>query len=211
MANATQEVVALAIPAPDFGEMVVPIVGTAPLVINKMTARARQKMRDAQEEGSRAKSKKVREPRDFSRDCIEAAHISEEGWHGIHAAAFRSAMIRACSVVGYKMTQAKMSVFVQPDGLDAETGEPLVRINGEYEEHIAAVKNDNGSADLRARPMYRRWGASVRVRWDRSQFSERDVVNLLSRAGQQVGVGAGRPFSSDSAGCGWGTFEVVSG
>jgi hypothetical protein len=33
-------------------------------------------------------------------------------------------------------------------------------------------------------------------------------VNLLDRAGQQVGIGAGRPFSKKSVGQGWGTFSV---
>jgi len=34
------------------------------------------------------------------------------------------------------------------------------------------------------------------------------VTNLLSRVGMQVGIGEGRPFSKNSAGMGWGTFEL---
>ena len=35
-----------------------------------------------------------------------------------------------------------------------------------------------------------------------------DVTNLLMRVGQQVGIGEGRPDSKNSAGMGWGTFNV---
>jgi hypothetical protein len=46
------------------------------------------------------------------------------------------------------------------------------------------------------------------LRWDADQFSVNDVMNLLSRAGVQVGIGEGRPFSKNSNGMGWGTWEV---
>jgi hypothetical protein len=36
-----------------------------------------------------------------------------------------------------------------------------------------------------------------------------DVLNLVSRCGMQVGIGAGRPDSKASAGCGFGLFQVV--
>jgi hypothetical protein len=50
------------------------------------------------------------------------------------------------------------------------------------------------------------------VRFDADQFKASDVVNLLQRAGAQVGIGEGRPFSKSSNGLGYGTFDVeVSG
>jgi hypothetical protein len=119
-------------------------------------------------------------------------------------------MIDACRLVGFKMTMAKMSVFVEADGLDLVSGQPLVRIIGDYEQHVAATRNQTGVTDLRSRPMFRRWSATLRVRWDGDQFRVGDVSNLLARAGMQIGVGEGRPFSRESYGLGWGTFEVVS-
>jgi hypothetical protein len=41
------------------------------------------------------------------------------------------------------------------------------------------------------------------------QFKMADVLNLVSRCGMQVGIGAGRPDSKASAGCGFGLFNVV--
>jgi hypothetical protein len=172
--------------------------------------KARQKMRERHEAGSTAKSKKEREARDFAADCEAALHRLEDGTIGFPASAWRAAMIDACRLVGFKMTMAKMSVFVEADGLDLVSGQPLVRIIGDYEQHVAATRNQTGVTDLRSRPMFRRWSATLRVRWDGDQFRVGDVSNLLARAGMQIGVGEGRPFSRESYGLGWGTFEVVS-
>jgi hypothetical protein len=184
----------------------------SPYVQNKFSQKAQNQIRATQEAGGQAKSKKHREPKDFDAAYEGAIHRTKDGWIGIPAAAFRSAMIAVCRLVGYKMTFAKMSVFVLADGIDETSGDPLVRIVGEPEKHEAAVRNDNGSCDLRLRPMWRKWSASLRIKYDADQFSAEDVVNLLSRAGAQCGVGEGRAFGKepDGAGMGWGHFDVVT-
>ena len=53
------------------------------------------------------------------------------------------------------------------------------------------------------------WSATVRVKFDADMFSLSDVINLFMRAGQQVGIGEGRPDSKKSHGMGWGTFHVT--
>ena len=65
-----------------------------------------------------------------------------------------------------------------------------------------------GEMMIAARPMWREWSADVTVTFDRDQFNEEDVLNLLCRAGLQVGIGEGRHDSRKSHGMGWGTFEV---
>jgi hypothetical protein len=57
--------------------------------------------------------------------------------------------------------------------------------------------------------MYREWAIKLRVRYDADQFTAQDVYNLIARVGGQVGLCEGRPDSKSSAGCGFGTFEVV--
>jgi hypothetical protein len=195
---------------PKFGNTKLTIVGTAPLVINAFPAKAREEMRQKQEKGSQANKDKTRDAKDFKKCYEDAMHTSKDGWRGIPAPAFRAAMISACRVVGFKMTLAKLSIFVQPDGFDVVDGTPLVQITkGEpkYVEH--AVRNATGVVDIRPRPMWDEgWEAEVTMRWDTEQFSLSDVINLLNRAGMQVGVGEGRPDSKNSAGMGWGTFMV---
>lgn len=196
------------ITAPDIRTVAVQIEGTAPYVQNKFS----QKMREAllaKHMDPTSRSKRTREAKDPKALYEGAMHKLDDGSVGIPASAFRAAMIDACRLVGYKMTQAKMSVFVKPDGFDADDGTPLVRFTGgDPEMTQLTTRNETGVADVRVRPMWRRWAAVVRLQYDAAQFGESDVINLLLRAGMQVGVGEGRPFSKKSAGMGWGTFTI---
>ena len=118
-------------------------------------------------------------------------------------------MISACRLVGFKMTLAKLSVFVEADDFDVQDGIPLVRVYGKSETFTAHTRNATGVVDVRSRPMYRQWAIKLRVRFDADQFNVQDVYNLIARVGGQVGLCEGRPDSKSSAGCGFGTFEVV--
>lgn len=207
-----QTVERITIPAPDLRTLEVDITGTAPLLIAKFSAKAKLAIRGKQEAGGRSRKGQAKDARNFQADFEGARHLSAEGWDGIAAPAFRAAMISACRLVGFKMTIAKLSVFVLADGLDVEDGTPLVRIiGGAPEMSEMMVRNATGVVDIRVRPMWREWGARLRLRYDAAQFSSADVVNLLHRAGAQVGVGEGRPDSKSSAGMGYGTFRVSEG
>lgn len=196
---------------PNIQEVHVRCVGISPLVQEKFSFKAKAMMMAKHMAGSQAAKGKTREKRDFDEDYRGAMHISEEGWIGVNAGAFRNAMISACRTVGFKMTIAKLSIFIEHDGLEAMDGTPLVRISkGEPEKYEAAVRNSTGVADIRVRPMWREWEIDLRIKFDAQQFSPADVLNLLSRAGQQCGIGAGRPDSKSSAGQGFGRFKVES-
>lgn len=186
------------------------LIGTSPFVQLRFSQKAMNAMMSKMEGGSQSKSKKVREARDFDDDFKQAQHISTEGWTGIPAGAFRSAMISACRLVGFKMTLAKLSVFIESDGIDKVDGVPLVKIIGKPEKNVMAVRNATGVADIRCRPMWKEWSIKLRVTYDEDQFSLQDVSNLLARVGAQVGLGEGRHDSRMSSGLGWGCFKLES-
>ena len=185
------------------------IEGTAPYVQARFSAKAMQAMMSKMAAGSTAGKSRGKAARDFDDDYRQAMHISTDGWHGIPAGAFRQAMISACRLVGFKMTLAKLSVFVHADGFDSIDGVPLIKLEGQPERVDMAVRNQTGVADIRVRPMWRTWRATVRVRYDADQFTLQDVTNLMQRVGMQVGIGEGRPDSRESAGLGWGTFRLA--
>lgn len=195
------------ISAPNFANMTILLQGTAPLVVARFSKKAELMAKMA--EGSSAKSKKERSARDYDKEAEDARYRSGEGWEGINAAAFRAGMISACRLVGFKMTLAKLSVFVEADGWDVQDGIPLVRVYGESETYTAHTRNATGVVDVRSRPMYREWAVQLRVRFDADQFTTQDMYNLLARVGGQVGLCEGRPDSKSSAGCGFGTFQIV--
>jgi hypothetical protein len=207
MATKAQAAEAVSISAPDFGVLQVLIRGTAPLVIERFSKKAELMAKMA--EGTSAKNKKERTARDYDRDAEEARYRSPDGWEGFNAAAIRAGMISACRLVGFKMTLAKLSVFVEADDFDVADGLPIIRIYGQSQTFTAHTRNATGVVDVRSRPQYRDWAANLRIKFDRSQFKTADVINLIARVGGQVGIGAGRPDSKGSAGCGWGTFELV--
>lgn len=188
------------------------IEGMAPLVIHRFSAKAKNMMLDKMREGSTAKKGKKREPLDEEATFNQSRYISPEGWDGFNVASVRCALISACRLVGFKMTLAKLSLFVEADGRDKD--EPqfgLIRIlkaKPVMQQDIARV--ETGQAYVTIRSAYHDWSAKLRVRFDADQFTVGDVSNLLARAGAQVGIGEGRPDSKNSAGMGWGVFRIVN-
>lgn len=197
----------ITIKAPNFQTATFRIVGLSEYVQHKFPAKAKARMLKAMMEGKTMKSNK-KDKRNFEAECLEATYISREGFNGIPASCFRAAAISACRLVGFKMTLAKLAFFTEADGYDIDDGSPLVRIYGESRMRVDAVRNSNGSCDLRARPAWAEWHADIRIRWDGDIFNAGDILNLLVRVGLQVGIGEGRPDSKSSAGMGWGLFTV---
>jgi len=200
----------LVIKAPAFQVAEFEIIGTAPLVIHRFSAKTKQEMKQKMETGKAASSKKNREAKNTDDTFQESRYISKEGWDGFHAGAIRSAMISACRLVGFKMTLAKLSLFVVNDGWDAKEPQiPLIRIYGKAikQEDIARVETGQPYVTIRA--AFYTWKSKLKIRWDADQFTIEDVYNLLIRVGMQVGLCEGRPDSKRSVGMGWGLFDVI--
>jgi hypothetical protein len=201
---------AITISPPNMAELHTTIIGTAPLMVARFSAKSMAAMLEKHQAGSQANKRKGKAARDLDADFNGARHISPEGWDGIHAGAFRAAMISACRLVGFKMTLAKLSLFVHADGYDRVDATPLVRIvGGEPVRSEMPVRNATGVMDIRIRPVWREWQVNLRLRYDADQFQAGDVMNLLARVGQQVGIGEGRPDSRESAGIGFGLFRIA--
>ncbi len=199
----------VSIAAPKFRTAVFEIRGNAPLVIHRFSAKTKQQMKEKMEAGKSASSKKNREAKATDDLFNESRYVSAKGWDGFHAASIRNAMISACRLVNFKMTLAKMSLFVIADGWDkAEPQIPLIRIYGDPVKQEDMARVETGQPYVTVRAAYHDWTAKVQIRWDEDQFSLTDVSNLLMRVGQQVGIGEGRPDSKNSAGMGWGTFDL---
>jgi hypothetical protein len=194
---------------PNFQHAEFRIKGAAPLVIHRFSAKTKNEMKNKMEAGKSASSRKNREARNTDDLYNEAKYTSKEGWEGFHAGAIRSAMISACRLVNFKMTLAKLSIFVEPDGWDAaEPQIPLIRIYGKSNKQEDMARVETGQPYVTVRAAYHNWTAKIRIRWDADQFTIRDISNLLSRVGQQVGLCEGRPDSKNSVGMGWGLFNL---
>jgi hypothetical protein len=192
-------------------QLVLPIRGTAPLVMHKFSKKVKTSLLETQTQTkAERKTKAQREARNVEQEFLEAQHISVAGWVGIPCTAFRCAMIDACRTVGLVMTKAKMSVFIEADGFDTEEGTPLVELHSPQKPELTKmpVRLESGVASIAIRPMWRDWSADVKIKFDADMITPSSVVNLLDRAGKQVGILEGRPYSKNSVGQGWGTFEI---
>lgn len=210
------ERVGITISAPKLQTVVFRIRGTAPYVQQNFSAKALQQMKDAQEAGgSRKKTGGKKEPKNFQQ-CFEDAKYRAagepygKGW--VPATAIKAAMVDACRLCNFKMTYAKIAVYVEADAFSEQSRKPLIRITkGEPQYFEELVTLPTGTCDIRVRPLWEPgWEAVVRITFDAELFNETDVANLLMRAGRQVGIGEGRPNSSACVGLGRGVFEIVS-
>lgn len=200
----------VAITPPNIKAVKFRITGLTPYMQARFSEKAMNAMAAKMDGTAKKGSRTAREARNFDEDYENAKHISTEGWVGIPASSLRAALISACKLTGYVMTRAKLSLFVEEEGLDKVDGMPLIKIYGEPKPNRMAVRNATGVFDLRVRPIWTKWYAEPVIRFDGDQFSLEEVFNLLSRVGMQVGLGEGRPDSRSSAGLGYGTFTVES-
>ncbi|HEY2300878.1 MAG TPA: hypothetical protein VGH66_03245 [Acidimicrobiales bacterium] len=170
----------------------IPIEGTAPLIQNRFAEKAKQMMLDRQQ-GNAVE----REPKNPDALFADAQYRLPGDRYGHPAVAFKSALVGGARFYkGSKitMTGLKVSLFVRGEGSDM-----LVEIDGVPKMREDPVRNSNGVADLRYRPVYWPWTAKLQVVYIRSQFSLDSLVALVD-AGGNIGVGEWRPE--------YGTFKV---
>jgi hypothetical protein len=210
---ATKQVTkSVTVSAPNMQAGTFEIVGTSPLVVHRVSSKLLIEMKAKMLAGTTPAGKKKHEPVILEQVCEDGKYVGmTDGvkWEGFNAAGVRCALISACRLVNFKMTIAKMSVFVVRDGLDILNPlYQLVRIVGTAQRSELPAKTETGVIYLCVRPMYYPWSMSLNLVWDSDQFKLGDVANLLMRAGKQVGIGEGRYDSKNSAGQGWGAFDV---
>jgi hypothetical protein len=205
----------LHITAPNLREACFTIVGTSPYVQNKFSQKAKDEMKAKQEAGTTATKSRKKTAKNFKQCYEDAKYKPDKGtWPNgaIPATAIRAAMVAACRLVDFKMTEAKQCVYVEADGYDKGERIPLIKITkGKPTYFEQALRVANGNPDIRPRPLWEPgWEAKVRITYDADRFTLEDVANLLSRAGSQVGIGEGRQASKMCVGLGWGAFRLKS-
>ena len=178
----------------------VPIRGTTPLITNRFSEKAKAMMLAAQQTKARAK----KEPKDPDALYEAARYRLEDGRDGVPATAFKSAIVDAAREFdGVTLVWLKRSVFVAGIGSDL-----LVPI--EYDAIAMredAVRNATGVADLRYRPIYTGWRATLHITTFKGAFDVNSILALIDVAGVG-GVGEWRPSAPKSTSGTYGQFEV---
>jgi hypothetical protein len=183
----------------DTEHMLVPIVGTSPLIVHKFSEKAKRQMLDAQQG---RKSPKV--ARDPEADYQAAFYRTKEGY-GFPAVAFKACTIGAARFYGkdVKMTELRQFLFFK--GIVSEKDpQSLVEIVGEPHMREDVVRLGMSGTDLRYRPEFTEWSATLEVIYIRSSLTSESVLSLIDAGGMGVGVGEWRPEKRGD----YGTFQI---
>ncbi len=175
------------------------IEGTSPLVTHAWSSKAREMMKK-KHSGDKSKNRDVRNPEE---ECREASYRLEDGRYGIPTRAIMKAIVSAADKdLGIPKTHVRKGLSIlAADGefVPIETPGPKMRED--------MVRVGQGSADIRYRPQFSEWRATIRCEIDEDILTVNSVVNLLNRAGFGVGLCENRPEKGGD----WGRFRVVGG
>jgi hypothetical protein len=181
----------------------IPVRGTAPLIANRWSEKAKQMMLDAQQSAARTK----KDPKDPVANFEAARYRLVDGRDGIPATAFKAAICDAGRFFdGITMTDLKRMIYVDGEVAGQEKLVPLTY--GDVIMREDTPRNANGVADLRYRPQYWPWSATLRISTVKGQFDDESLYALVDAAGLG-GVGEWRPSAPKSKTGTFGTFEVT--
>lgn len=172
-----------------------PIVGTSPLIVHNFSEKSKRQMLESMQ-GIKS-PKKIRDPEaDYESGFyrIETAK-GEKQRYGFPALGFKAATIGAARYYGkdVKMTELKQFLFFE-GVLTPADNQPLVEIFGEptMREDIVRLAGPTRPADLRYRPQFENWTATLRILFVDNCISLDSVLALVDAGGLGVGVGEWR-------------------
>ena len=173
------------------------IIGTSPLIQHKWSEKGLAMLRMSAAE--RKKQPKVK--RDPEGDAAACVYQTEKGEVGFPLLAFKAALISAAHKdLGIEKTVVKKAFFVPcPDPnkvVPMTASDPIIR------EDIVTVGTKQ--TDIRYRPEFREWKATINCEIDASMLTIEDILNLTNRAGFGVGICEWRPENGGE----YGRFEV---
>lgn len=195
----------------------VPIVGIAPLIVNKFGHEAQtgevpdkehiEGIWGAGADKPKPGGKKPKKAQPTPEEEYEKTiyYLSDGKRTGFPAVAFKAAMVRAASTIyGETMTSVRTKFHIMAD--DLETG--LVEIKGKPEMRFDTVKVGGMTkvAAPRYRAQYPTWSATINIRYIENVISPEQLVNYLNAAGFACGVGEWRPEKCNSGS--FGLFRV---
>lgn len=180
--------------------LLIPLVGTSPLVMHKFSEKAKRQMLDAMQGRKTPKA-----PKDPEAEYEAAAYRLDDGGYGFPAIAFKAATVSAARFFDKSVTMVglRQTLFFSGE-LSKTEGQMMVRITGEPVMREDVVRVGNGGTDLRYRPQFTDWTTVLEVTYVRSMLTRESVLSLVEAGGLGVGVGEWRPEKKGD----FGTFRI---
>lgn len=178
----------------------VPIIGVSPLIMHRFSEKAKRQMLDA------AQGKQTpKQPKDPLAEYTAAFYrLADEGF-GMPADAFKQATVGAARFYGKSVSMTALKQFVFVRGELGDDGRALVRIDSdEPRMREDVVRVGRGGTDLRYRPEFFPWRATLIVTYFTSVITRDSVLSLIDAGGMAIGVGEWRPERDGT----FGTYRV---
>ena len=179
--------------------LLVPIVGTSPLITHRFSEKAKRIMLD-----NMRGQKSLKEPKDPEAEYEAAFYRLKDGRPGLPANAFKKATVAATRMYGSSVTMVSLRQCMFFRGEPSPDGLGMVAITGQPTMREDVVRVARGGTDLRYRPQFMPWSAMLTVIYVKSMLTRSSVVSLIDAAGLGVGVGEWRPERDGD----FGTFQI---
>lgn len=180
--------------------LLVPIVGTSPLIVHRFSEKAKRQMLDNMT--GRKSPKEIKDPQG---EYEAAFYRFKDDRYGLPVTAFKQATIGGARFYprnSVTMTALKQFVFFRGEpGVD---GFGLAEITGEPQMREDVVRVGRGGADLRYRPEFVEWATILDVVFVPSALTRSSVLSLIEAGGMGVGVGEWRPEKNGD----FGTYRI---
>jgi hypothetical protein len=170
----------------DLRRVVIPIAGISPLIVHAWSEKAKKEIGGKQAGIATNRKHEIRDP---EQEYEAAKHISPLGFEGFPAAGFKAAMVRGSKSLGMVMKDVQTAFFIEADCQLSQ----LVKIDGESRFREDMVRVGMGSADLRYRPEYPEWSATLVIEFNNAVLSAAQVYQLVKTGGYTQGIGEMRP------------------
>jgi hypothetical protein len=180
--------------------LLVPIVGTSPLLMHRFSEKSKKAMLDAMQ-GRRV----PREPKDPEAEYEASIYRLDDTRYGFPAIAFKAATVGAARFYGndVKMTDLRQSLFFRGE-IGKSDSQQMFEIHGEPIMREDVVRVNRGGTDLRYRAEFTEWTSELTVVYVKSMLTKESVVSLIDAGGLGVGVGEWRPEKNGD----FGTYKV---
>jgi len=193
----------LTLPGMTTDSMRVLVIGTAPLIVHKFSAKQEQILLEKHMGEATPGGREIKDPQ----ANFEAAryHLSDNS-DGIPAVSFKKSIVAMCGKDAGIFKNKAGAIRVIAD--DLSTG--LCRIlipDGQPTIHQEIVRNANGMPDIRHRPQYWPWACLLQISFIERYAAPARILQVIETAGYMQGVAEKRPGKSDHQN---GTFRLAN-
>jgi hypothetical protein len=165
--------------------MLVPIIGTTPLIVHNFSEKSKRTMLDAMQGRKTPKA-----PKDPQAEYEAAFYRCKDESPGFPSNGFKLATVDASRFYGKDVTKVGLRQFMFIFG---EIDPAMATIKGEAHMREDVVRVGQGGTDLRYRPEFPEWSTVLKVVYITSTLTRDSVLSLIDAGGMGVGIGEWRP------------------